>query len=393
MPYIKIYVPDDFDQENDTWKLVGGPGTHDLQIWTPEYRNVLDHGYVGLVDFMGDDMAAVHAARTSYGKGTKKMRSDEGLIRYLMRHRHTTPFEMTTFKWHVKAPIFVFRQWHRHRTASINEYSGRYSIIEDDMYVPDIQNLKPQSQSNRQGRSDEDLTIEEYQAVMAAVDHVYDLTYETYQYILPKEEGEEDRVPPEPINRRKLWLEECAVKAVTKARKEARESGRDDPYPNESDLEAVIAEYYAANDFQVLDNDFPGVAKELARMVLPVATYSQMYWCSNLHNIFHFLSLRCDPHAQYEIRVYADEMLDMMEPYVPWATKAFEDYVLNGSSLSRAELEAIKGLAAKVIDQASLLSEFTKEHEEGQLVEYITSMMKKADASPREIREFLQKVI
>jgi thymidylate synthase (FAD) len=178
MPYIKIEVPEHFDQERP-WKLVAGIESHDLKVWDPEYRNVLDHGYVGLVDFMGDDMAAVHAARTSYGKGTKKVSTDEGLVRYLMRHRHTTPFEMITFKWHVKAPIFVFRQWHRHRTASINEYSGRYSIIENDMYVPNIQNLKPQSVSNRQGRSDDDLSVEEYQAVMAAVDHVYDLAYET----------------------------------------------------------------------------------------------------------------------------------------------------------------------------------------------------------------------
>ena len=343
MPYIKIQVPEGFNQERP-WKLVDGSESVDIDFWDPEYRKVLDHGYVGLVDFMGDDMAAVHAARTSYGKGTKKVSTDEGLIRYLMRHRHTTPFEMITFKWHVKAPIFVFRQWHRHRTASINEYSGRYSIFEDDMYVPTIQNLKPQSVSNRQGRSDDDLSVEDYQAVMSAVDHVYDLAYETYQYILPPEKDSPGRVYPTPVKERKLWLEESAVKGVARARKMAKDSGNTDPYPNESDLEAVIKEYYAANDFNILDDDFPGVAKELARMVLPVATYSQMYWSSNLHNTFHFLGLRCDAHAQYEIRVYADEMLDMMEPFVPWATNAFRDYVLNGSSLSRMELEAMKGL-------------------------------------------------
>ena len=168
----------------------------------------------------------------------------------------------------------------------------------------------------------------------------------------------------------------------------ARDSGNTDPYPNESDLEAVIKEYYAANDFNILDDDFPGVAKELARMVLPVATYSQMYWSSNLWNTFHFLGLRCDAHAQYEIRVYADEMLDMMEPFVPWATKAFRDYVLNGSSLSRVELEAIK-----LLMQEHVVYVEDERGSEEQIKLAATDMMKKAGASNREITEFIKKLL
>jgi thymidylate synthase (FAD) len=207
---------------------------------------VLDHGFVRVVDYLGDDGAIVQAARVSYGKGTKTVSSDRGLIRYLMRHRHTTPFEMCEIKLHVKLPIFVARQWIRHRTANVNEYSARYSILDHEFYVPADEHLAPQSAANRQGRAGE-IPAAEKAAMQGEIAELSDRAYALYERLLNETQSGE---------------------AVDEARS--------------------------------------GLARELARMVLPTNYYTQWYWKVDLHNLFHFLSLRADDHAQYEIRAYAE---------------------------------------------------------------------------------------
>lgn len=248
---------------------------------------VLDHGFVRVIDYMGDDAAIVQAARVSYGRGTKKVQEDRGLIRYLLRHRHTSPFEMCEIKLHVKLPIFVARQWIRHRTASVNEYSARYSILDREFYLPEAQHLAAQSTINRQGRgslfSDDQAT--EVQGRLAAGSAK---AYADYLWLLNDPEGTEIESDP----------------------------------------------------------DRPGLARELARMVLPVSAYTQWYWKVNLHNLLHFLSLRADPHAQYEIRVYADLMMDLVRRWVPMTAEAFEDYRLGSASFSRQGLEVLRRLLA-----------------------------------------------
>lgn len=233
----------------------------------------LDKGFVRLVDCMGDDAAIVQAARVSYGKGTKSVSEDKGLIRYLMRHRHTSPFEMVEFKFHIKLPIFVARQWIRHRTANVNEYSGRYSEMKDEFYIPDIEQLRTQSAVNKQGRSSE---------------------------LLPEE----------------------TAKAIANQYKETQDR--------------LFNEYS-----ELLETE---LARELARINLPLSNYTEWYWKIDLHNLFHFLKLRMDVHAQYEIRVYADVMADIVRQILPLAYSAFEDYILNGVSFSGPELNAIKKL-------------------------------------------------
>jgi thymidylate synthase (FAD) len=240
---------------------------------------VLDHGFVRVIDYMGDDSAIVQAARVSYGRGTRRVQEDAGLIRYLMRHRHTTPFEMCEIKFHVKLPIFVARQWIRHRTASVNEYSARYSILDKEFYIPAPEQLAAQSVSNRQGRGDV-LDGDEAAEVLNVLRADAERTYANYALML--NEGE----TPDPTRR--------------------------------------------------------GLARELARMNLTLNTYTQWYWKTNLHNLFHFLSLRADPHAQYEIRVYADAMLLMTEAWVPIAAAAFRDYRLGAVTLSAQMVVVLK---------------------------------------------------
>jgi thymidylate synthase (FAD) len=244
---------------------------------------VLDHGFVRVIDYMGDDSAIVQAARVSYGRGTKRVQEDVGLIRYLMRHRHTTPFEMCEIKFHVKLPIFVARQWIRHRTASVNEYSARYSILDKEFYIPAPEQLAAQSVVNRQGRGD----------------------------ILDGDEA------AEVLNLLRTDAERCY-------------------------------DHYASmlNEGEGADPARQGLARELARMNLTLNTYTQWYWKTNLHNLFHFLSLRADPHAQYEIRVYADEMLRMTEAWVPVAAAAFRDYRLGAVTLSAQMVAVVKRLIA-----------------------------------------------
>lgn len=239
-------------------------------------RQVLDHGFVRVVDYMGDDAAICQAARVSYGRGTKSVQNDEGLIRYLMRHWHSTPFEMCEIKLHVKLPVFVARQWIRHRTANVNEYSARYSILDREFYIPAPDHVAAQSEINNQGRG-------------AAL------------------EGEE------------------AARVL-----EILKSDSNRAYDN---YESMISQ-----------DDQQGLARELARMNLPANIYTQWYWKVDLHNLFHFLRLRADSHAQYEIRVYADAICDMVADWVPFAYRAFSDYQLGGTQLSAAALDCVRRL-------------------------------------------------
>ena len=253
---------------------------------------VLDHGFVRVIDYMGDDGAIVQAARVSYGKGTRQARDDAGLIRYLMRHRHTTPFEMCEIKYHIKLPIFVARQWIRHRTANVNEYSARYSILDREYYIPAPEHLGAQSTTNRQGRASV-VEGEEAARVLTILREDSERCYDHYQEML-----------------------------------------------NE-DAEGAV-----------LDPQRSGLARELARMNLTLNTYTQWYWKVDLHNLLHFLSLRADPHAQYEIRAYADIMLETVERWVPQAYGAFRDYRLGGAALSAGALDIVRRLIdGKPVDQ------------------------------------------
>jgi thymidylate synthase (FAD) len=255
---------------------------------------VLDHGFVRVIDYMGDDAAVVQAARVSYGRGTKRVSEDRGLINYLMRHRHTTPFEMCEIKYHVKLPIFVARQWIRHRTANVNEYSARYSILDNEFYLPRPEQLAAQSKANRQGRA-EVITGTEAERVFALLKKDAELVYEHYMEMLNEGEGGEP-----------------------------------------------------------LDPERSGLARELARMNLSLAFYTQWYWKTNLHNLMHFLSLRADAHAQYEIRVYADVMIDTLRRWTPICHDAFMEYRMGGAHLSKTGLAAVKRMiAGEKVEQKS----------------------------------------
>ena len=245
---------------------------------------VLDHGFIRVVDYMGDDAAIVQAARVSYGAGTKHVQNDEGLIRYLMRHWHSTPFEMCEVKLHVKLPVFVARQWIRHRTANVNEYSARYSILDREFYIPSPENLAAQSAVNNQGRG-EVLAGPEAARVLDLLKSDANTAYDHYQAML-SQDGQQ------------------------------------------------------------------GLARELARMNLPANIYTQWYWKVDLHNLFHFLRLRADPHAQYEIRVYAEAIAACVKDWVPAAYAAFEDYRIGGVTLSAKSIAVLKRrLAGEVVGQ------------------------------------------
>lgn len=247
-------------------------------------HQVLDHGLVRVIDYMGDDAAICQAARVSYGKGTKSVQNDEGLIRYLMRHWHSTPFEMCEVKFHVKLPVFVARQWIRHRTANVNEYSGRYSILDREFYIPAPEHLAAQSSQNHQGRG-EVLQGAEAQRVLDLLREDAMRSYDSYETML-SQEGQQ------------------------------------------------------------------GLARELARMNLPANIYTQWYWKVDLHNLLHFLRLRADSHAQYEIRAYADIMCDITRDWVPAAFGAFQDYRMNAVNLSAQAADALRRrLAGEVVTQ------------------------------------------
>ncbi|OUS20710.1 FAD-dependent thymidylate synthase [Rhodobacterales bacterium 59_46_T64] len=236
---------------------------------------VLDHGFVRVVDYMGDDAAICQAARVSYGKGTKSVQNDEGLIRYLMRHWHSTPFEMCEIKLHVKLPVFVARQWIRHRTANVNEYSARYSILDREFYIPAPEHLAAQSVVNNQGRGDA-LSGEDAAKVLEILKADSSRAYDHYAELISEEEGS------------------------------------------------------------------VGLARELARMNLPANIYTQWYWKVDLHNLLHFLRLRADAHAQYEIRVYADAICNVVADWVPFAFKAFEDYRMGAVSMSVQMMDSLR---------------------------------------------------
>ncbi len=235
---------------------------------------ILDHGFIRVVDYMGNDTSIVQAARVSYGKGTKKVSTDAGLIKYLMRHWHSTPFEMCEIKYHVKLPIFIARQWIRHRTANVNEYSARYSILDKEFYLPKTENLAAQSQSNRQGRGDV-LQGEQAKKVLNLLKNDAEQTYNNY--------------------------------------------------------EMMLNERY---DGSIINEKEAGLARELARMNLTLNTYTQWYWKTDLLNLMNFLRLRADHHAQYEIRTYADAMLDTLKKWVPITYDAFMDYRVGGTEVS-----------------------------------------------------------
>jgi thymidylate synthase (FAD) len=237
-------------------------------------HEVLDHGFVRVIDYMGDDGAICQAARVSYGKGTKSVQNDEGLIRYLMRHWHSTPFEMCEIKLHVKLPVFVARQWIRHRTANVNEYSARYSILDREFYIPAPENVAAQSVVNNQGRGDV-LEGDEAQRVLDILRTDANRAYDNYEAMI-SQDGQQ------------------------------------------------------------------GLARELARMNLPTNIYTQWYWKVDLHNLFHFLRLRADSHAQYEIRVYAEAIAAVVADWVPFAYKAFEDYRMGGETLSATAMECVR---------------------------------------------------
>ncbi|MGG7644422.1 FAD-dependent thymidylate synthase [Rhodovulum sp. YNF3179] len=237
-------------------------------------HEVLDHGFVRVIDYMGDDSAIVQAARVSYGAGTKHVSNDEGLIRYLMRHWHSTPFEMCEIKLHVKLPVFVARQWIRHRTANVNEYSARYSILDREFYIPAPEALAAQSTVNNQGRGAV-LEGQEAARVLEILKGDATRSYDHYEEML-SQEGQQ------------------------------------------------------------------GLARELARMNLPANVYTQWYWKTDLHNLFHFLRLRADAHAQYEIRVYAEEICRLVADWVPLAYRAFEDYRMGGATLSSKAIDCVR---------------------------------------------------
>jgi thymidylate synthase (FAD) len=232
----------------------------------------LDHGFVRLIDYMGDDAAIVQAARVSYGKGTKTANDDRGLIDYLMRHQHTTPFEMCQIKLHCKMPIFVARQWIRHRMSSVNEISGRYSILKNEFYVPELEDIQPQSKTNKQGRA-----------------------------------GELDP------NKANIWR---------------------------SDYNRACSEAFSLYNWAT-EKDID-VARETARMNLPLSTYTEWYWKTDLKNLFHFLALRIDGHAQKEIRVYGEAIADIVKLWVPMAHAAWLEHQVGASTFSASAMNALR---------------------------------------------------
>tara|TARA_B100001250_G_C19797910_1_gene789653 strand:+ start:95 stop:1042 length:948 start_codon:yes stop_codon:yes gene_type:complete len=274
----KQEITDQQSQKNYT-KRVTSP---ELEKILYEALPVLDHGFVRVVDYMGDDTSIVQSARVSYGKGTKKVSTDSGLIKYLMRHRHSTPFEMCEIKYHVKLPIFVARQWIRHRTANVNEYSARYSILDKEFYIPEKEHLAAQSKDNRQGRGS---LINGKQA-----DEILNML-------------------------------------------------KEDAQKNYNDYEKMLNEKY---DGSVIDENKQGLARELARMNLTLNAYTQWYWKTDLLNLLNFLSLRADDHAQYEIRAYADVMIDSLKRWVPITYEAFMDYRVGAMELSSKGKSIIK---------------------------------------------------
>jgi len=276
----KKEIQEQQSQSNST-KRVTSP---ELEKVLYEAIPVLDHGFVRVIDYMGDDSSIVQSARVSYGKGTKKVSTDEGLIRYLMRHWHSTPFEMCEIKYHVKLPIFIARQWIRHRTANVNEYSARYSILDKEFYIPAKEQLSAQATNNRQGRGD----------------------------LITGQQADE------------------VLKIL-----------KDDAVRTYDNYEKMLNERF---DGTIIDEKKSGLARELARMNLTLNSYTQWYWKTDLLNLMNFLFLRGDSHAQYEIRVYAEKMLETVKKWVPITHAAFLDYRVGAAHLSSKGLKIVKSM-------------------------------------------------
>jgi len=259
----------------------------------PNYKPIHNHGFVGLIDTMGSDEEIAQAARVSYGGNVETRTTSEtrNLLRYMMRQAHTSPFEMAEVKFHLKLPIMVMRQLIRHRTANVNEYSGRYSEMSDEFYVPDFDYMEAQSTTNKQGRAGE-ISEMDKKAIKDLIDEANEVCYFNYKELLG-----------EPVE---------------------------------------TANYVRTQPF--FDEDYPGLARELARGVLPVSNYTECYWKIDLHNFFHFCRLRLDSHAQREIRDFATAMYEFAKPYFPLSMEAFEDYVLNSRTLSRMDILAIRDM-------------------------------------------------
>ncbi|MBL3284305.1 Thymidylate synthase ThyX [Rickettsiales endosymbiont of Paramecium tredecaurelia] len=268
--------------------LTARPTVEELEKIIAQPIPILDKGFIRLVDYMGDDAAVVQAARVSYGVGTKQSSQDKALINYLMRHRHTSPFEMCEIKLHIKLPIFIARQWIRHRTASVNEYSARYSILSNEFYLPSLEQVKPQAKNNKQCSADAPLPTQEAMEVLEILKQDALRNYEHYIHMMNQDEE---------------------------------------------------GNCINANRF--------GISRELARMNLTLNYYTQWYWKTNLRNLLHFLDLRCSPHAQYEIRVYALALMDVVKKWVPMVAQAFEEHVSNGITLSASAKELIKRIIHK----------------------------------------------
>jgi thymidylate synthase (FAD) len=276
----KKEIQEQQSQSNST-KRVTSP---ELEKVLYEAIPVLDHGFIRVIDYMGDDSSIVQSARVSYGKGTKKVSTDEGLIRYLMRHWHSTPFEMCEIKYHVKLPIFIARQWIRHRTANVNEYSARYSILDKEFYIPAKEQLSAQATNNRQGRGD----------------------------LITGPQADE------------------VLKIL-----------KDDAVRTYDNYEKMLNERF---DGTIIDEKKSGLARELARMNLTLNSYTQWYWKTDLLNLMNFLFLRGDSHAQYEIRVYAEKMLETVKKWVPITHAAFLDYRVGAAHLSSKGLKIVKSM-------------------------------------------------
>lgn len=302
------------DREPDFSTKIERPGNPYMDSVLGVSFPVLDHGMIRMIDWMGDDNAVVQAARVSYGTGTETAKSDRGLIRYLMSHWHSTPFEMVEVKLHVKLPVFVARQWIRHRTANVNEYSARYSILDREFYIPEPEQLAKQSVLNKQGRAE----------------------------IL-------------------------------------------DPVAAQEVLDLLMQDAHRSYDSYelMMNEDAYGLARELARMNLPTNIYTQWYWKTDLHNLLHFLRLRADPHAQYEIRVYAEQICNLIRPWVPHSFEAFEDYRMNAKQFSAQEMEFLRKMIPDEMkevfwhDASALLADGRE----------ATDLL-----NPREAREFLAKL-
>jgi len=294
----------------------------DLVINDPRYKTLYEHGFVGLLGTFGDDHEIAAAARVSYGAGTKSVSDDRNLLRYLVRHKHTSPLEMAEVKFHIKCPIFVMRQLVRHRTANLNEYSGRYSEMSDEFYTPADDYMAPQSKTNKQGR---DGVLRDWDKKMIGriFKDAFSTVYSYYQHLL----------------------------------------GQKPPVPSGTPF---------------FDEDYPGLSRELSRIVMPVSNYTECYWKCDLHNFFHFCRLRMDSHAQREIRDFATTMYDLAKPFFPLAAEAFEDYIFHSVTLSRMDILALRDMLQGKFKESSEAYGMSKR----ELTEFIEFWVKPQNQPP-----------